>query len=85
MSQEQDPKDEGGPSSVGDDQLPEDLRPADDNPLARAAGDDVPDDVIARGAEGSDSDSDSEGASKSGGGDDASASSREASSEDRED
>jgi hypothetical protein len=32
--------------SVSDDELPEDLQPHEDNPLAQPAGDDVPDDVI---------------------------------------
>ena len=32
--------------SVGDDELPEDLRPGEDNPLAEPAGDDVPDDIL---------------------------------------
>ena len=38
--------DTGASVSVGDDQLPEDLRPSEDNPLAQPAGDDVPDDVL---------------------------------------
>jgi hypothetical protein len=32
--------------SVGDDQLPEDLQPREDNPLAQPAGDDVPNDIL---------------------------------------
>jgi hypothetical protein len=35
-----------GPLSVSDDELPEDLQPSEDNPLAQPAGDDVPDDVL---------------------------------------
>jgi hypothetical protein len=36
-----------GPSrDVTDEELPEDLRPAEDNPLAEPAGDDVPDDIL---------------------------------------
>ena len=37
---------DNGPLSVPDEQLPEDLRPSEDNPLAQPAGDDVPDDVV---------------------------------------
>jgi hypothetical protein len=43
---EPDSTEQDGPTSVPDDQLPEDLRPGDDNPLAEPAGDDVPDDVL---------------------------------------
>src|SRR6202012_2260659 len=35
-----------GLASVPDEELPEDLRPSADNPLAEPADDDVPDDVI---------------------------------------
>jgi hypothetical protein len=35
-----------GPLSVSDEELPEDLQPNEDNPLAQPAGDDVPDDVL---------------------------------------
>src|SRR3954463_433095 len=35
-----------GPLTVTDDELPEDLQPSEDNPLAQPAGDDVPDDVL---------------------------------------
>jgi hypothetical protein len=38
--------DQGGSMSVSDDELPEDLQPREDNPLAEPAGDDVPDDVL---------------------------------------
>ena len=41
------PEDEqDGPVSVPDDQLPEDLQPGEDNPLAQPADDDVPEDVL---------------------------------------
>lgn len=43
--QNDDPSD-NGPLSVPDEDLPEDLRPSEDNPLAQPAGDDVPDDVV---------------------------------------
>ncbi|HEX3931272.1 MAG TPA: hypothetical protein VHW64_11225 [Nocardioides sp.] len=43
---EQSPDDDG-PMSVPDDELPEDVRPGEDNPLAEPVGDDVPDDVVA--------------------------------------
>src|SRR5690348_12400421 len=51
--------------SVPDEQLPEDLQPSDDNPLAQPAGDDVPDDVLketdqdSRAGSGADSETDS--------------------------
>lgn len=51
-----------GPMSVPDEDLPEDLRPAEDNPLAQPADDDVPEDVLkdtAGGAGGQPADSDS--------------------------
>jgi hypothetical protein len=41
-----------GPMSVPDKDLPEDLQPAEDNPLAQPAGDEVPDDVITDGGGG---------------------------------
>lgn len=67
-----------GPMSVSDDELPEDLRPSEDNPLAQPVDDDVPEDVLKDTAGGSDGDS--EDAEK--GGDGAPrASSGEASSE----
>ena len=37
------------PPSVPDEALPTDLRPADDNPLAQPADDDVPDDILTQG------------------------------------
>jgi hypothetical protein len=33
--------------NVPDEDLPDDVRPSDDNPLAQPAGDDVPDDILA--------------------------------------
>jgi hypothetical protein len=35
-----------GPMSVPDEDLPDDVRPGDDNPLAQPAGDEVPDDIL---------------------------------------
>lgn len=40
-------RDDDGPMSVPDDQLPDDVRPSEDNPLAEPVDDEVPDDVIA--------------------------------------
>ena len=37
------------PPSVPDEALPSDLQPAEDNPLAQPAGDDVPDDILTQG------------------------------------
>ena len=36
----------GHPQDVTDEELPEDLRPSEDNPLAEPAGDDVPEDLL---------------------------------------
>ena len=73
-----------GPLTVRDDQLPEDLQPREDNPLAQAAGDDVPDDLLQQEAAHAGSDGDSEDATS--GGDDASGtSSGTASSESQDD
>ncbi len=79
--QREEPSPEDGALGVGDDQLPEDLRPAEDNPLAQPAGDDVPDDILLEGAGHADSGGDSEDASPSGDGDASDASSSAASSE----
>jgi hypothetical protein len=79
VSQERENESTEGIQSVDDDQLPEELRPTDDNPLAQPADDDVPDDIVGNPDDGG-SDSDSEGATP-GGGVDADASTREASSE----
>jgi hypothetical protein len=38
-----------GPSSVPDEDLPADLQPVEDNPLAQPADDDVPDDILTQG------------------------------------
>jgi hypothetical protein len=42
----QDASSDEGPLTVGDDQLPEDLQPSEDNPLAQPADADVPDDLL---------------------------------------
>ena len=42
-----------GPLSVPDDELPEDLQPSEENPLAQPADDDVPEDVLKDSAGGS--------------------------------
>jgi len=69
-----------GPLSVPDEDLPEDLQPGGDNPLAKPADDDVPDDVLVEDADRQGLGEDSEDASV--GGDAApEASSAEASSE----
>lgn len=46
-SSQKDPSSDDGALGVSDDELPEDLRPGDDNPLAQPADDDVPDDLLA--------------------------------------
>ena len=69
-----------GVLSVPDEDLPEDLRPSDDNPLAQPADDDVPDDAVIEGVGQPGSGGGSEGASR-GNGDVSGASSQEASSE----
>ena len=69
-----------GALDVPDDELPEDLQPSDDNPLAQPADDDVPDDALTEGAGRAGSGGGSEDASRRR--DDGSeTSSREASSE----
>jgi len=71
---------QGGPLSVPDERLPEDLQPNDDNPLAQPADDDVPDDALIEGAGHTGSGGGSEDASR--GSDEGSGtSSQEASSE----
>jgi hypothetical protein len=75
-----------GPMSVPDEQLPDDVRPGEDNPLAQPAGEDVPDDILKDTHEdrpGHDSSGGSEGVSKGGGGgsDDTDAPSTETSSD----
>jgi hypothetical protein len=79
MSQEQEPRSGNGELSVDDDQLPEDLRPTDDNPLAQPATGDGSDEPVAGVGE---PDPDPEDGSGSGDGDDASAPPHEATSED---
>jgi hypothetical protein len=59
-----------GPMSVTDDELPEDLQPSEENPLAQPAGDDVPDDVLkdtSGGSGGGSEDADQGGNNASGG------------------
>jgi len=73
-----DPDQQDGPMSVTDDELPEDLRPSEDNPLAQPAGDDVPEDVLKDTSGGSGGDSED---AEEGGDDAPRASSDEASSE----
>ena len=81
QSSEQADADEGGPMSITDDELPEDVRPGEDNPLAQPVDDDVPEDLLKDTSGGSGgSGGDSEDADE--GGDDAPRpSSGEASSE----
>ncbi len=57
------------PPSVPDEDLPADLRPAEDNPLAQPADDDVPDDILTQGVGHGDSGGGPEGDSVSGNGD----------------
>ena len=73
--------DEGGVVSVPDDQLPEDLQPTEDNPLARPADDDVPDDLVSQGFGPAGSGGNSADASDSGNDDASDTSSSEASTE----
>lgn len=51
-----------GPLTVPDEDLPEDLQPTGDNPLAQPAGDDVPEDVLTQDAGHAASGGDPEGA-----------------------
>jgi hypothetical protein len=71
----------GGPMTVGDDRLPEDLRPSDDNPLAQPVDDDAPDDLLLQESERAGSGGGSEDASSSGDDDASDTSSSTASSE----
>lgn len=79
-SEQHDDRSEGS-LSVSDEDLPEDLRPTEENPLAQPAGDDVPEDVLKDTSGGASRGS--EDAEK--GGDDADASSGPASSEHHDD
>ena len=54
--------DDDGPLTVRDDQLPDDLQPSDDNPLAQPVDDDVPDDLLQQEAAHRGSGTDSEDA-----------------------
>ena len=57
-----DDRTESGPRmDVPDEQLPEDLQPSEDNPLALPADDDVPDDILTQGADRGASSTDSGG------------------------
>ena len=67
--------------SIPDDQLPEDLQPTEDNPLAQPADEDVPDDLVTQGFGPPGAAGTSEDASESGNGDVSGASSSAASSE----
>ena len=67
--------------SIPDDQLPEDLQPTEDNPLAQPADEDVPDDLVTQGFGPAGAGDTSEDASESGNGDVSDASSSAASSE----
>jgi hypothetical protein len=51
---------QGDDLGIADDQLPEDLQPTEDNPLARSADDEVPDDILTEGVANPDSGGDSE-------------------------
>jgi hypothetical protein len=78
-----------GPLSVSEEQLPEDLRSSEDNPLAQPAGDDVPDDILkdtARDGASNSSSGGSEDAAQGGGGAaDASSGAASSDSDDAED
>jgi hypothetical protein len=63
------PDGDEAPPSVPDEDLPEDLQPADDNPLAQPADDDVPDDILTQGVGHGDSGGSPEDASAPGDGD----------------
>lgn len=45
-SEQRDDRSDDGPLNVPDEDLPEDLRPTEENPLAQPAGDDVPEDLL---------------------------------------
>jgi hypothetical protein len=75
------PSDEDAAMDIADDQLPEDLRPREDNPLAQPADDDVPDDLLTQGGGHTDSGEGSEDASRTGDGGASDAPASEASSE----
>jgi hypothetical protein len=80
-SEQHDDRSDDGPLNVPDEDLPEDLQPTEENPLARPAGDDVPEDVLKDTA--GHSSRGSEDAEK--GGDDDASSSGPASSEHHDD
>jgi hypothetical protein len=64
-SEQEESPEQGGTVSVPDDQLPDDLQPTDDNPLAQPADDDVANDAVIEGFGPAGSDGGSEGASRS--------------------
>jgi hypothetical protein len=78
VSEQSERTEQDGPLSVPDDDLPEDLQPSEENPLALPADDDVPDAVLedTAGGSGGGSEDDAEP-----GGDDAPRASSAASSE----
>lgn len=83
-SNESDPRDtssEGADLGISDDQLPVDLQPSDDNPLAQPADEDVPEDLLAEQAGHDHSGRSSEDAPDSSGGGAEAASREDASSE----
>jgi hypothetical protein len=77
------PSEDDRPLSVRDDQLPDDLQPSDDNPLAQPAGEDAPEDLLLQEAERAPSGGGSEDA-VSGDDDDASGTSSSAASSETE-
>jgi hypothetical protein len=46
MSEHGSEQSDDGRMSVPDQELPDDVRPSEDNPLAQPAGEDVPDDIL---------------------------------------
>jgi hypothetical protein len=80
-SEPQESPEQGDGLSVPDDQLPEDLQPTEDNPLAQPADDDVADDAVIEGFGPAGSNGGSEGASASGNDDESDTSSSGAPSE----
>jgi hypothetical protein len=59
-SEQRDDGPDGGPLTVPDEALPEDLRPSEDNPLAEPVGEDVPDDLLKETSGGGSSDTSSD-------------------------
>jgi hypothetical protein len=75
------PSEHDGTMGVDDHQLPEDLRPSDENPLAKPVDDDVPDDLLTQDGGSESSGEGSEDAAPTGDGGGAVAPPSEASSE----